>query len=73
MTKLAPQSLVGLMMGIFYVSISIGDYLGGRMASVSEAIPLPKLFGTVGLAAVVLGGVLFLLNKPMKKLIGNAE
>jgi proton-dependent oligopeptide transporter, POT family len=73
MTKLAPQRIASMIMGVFFVSISIGDYFGGRMASIYETMPLPQLFGTVGVTAVVLGVVLALFNKPMKRLIGSED
>jgi POT family proton-dependent oligopeptide transporter len=73
MTKLAPRRIGGLIMGVFFVSISIGDYISGRLASVYETMPLPRLFGTVGLSAVLLGLLLFLFNKPMKRLVGGSE
>jgi dipeptide/tripeptide permease len=73
MTKLAPRRIGGLIMGVLYLSNSTGNYLGGRMASVSDSLPLPILFGTVGMAAVVLAGVLALLNKPMKRLTAGAD
>jgi hypothetical protein len=36
-------------------------------------MPLPKLFGTVGASAIVLGVILALFNKPMKRLIGDRD
>ncbi len=73
MTKLAPRSVGGLIMGIFFLSISVGDYISGRLASIYETMPLPQLFGTVGASAIVLGGLLALFNKPMKRLIGSED
>jgi POT family proton-dependent oligopeptide transporter len=73
MTKLAPQRIVGLIMGIFFLSMSIGDYISGRLASIYDTMPLPKLFGTVGATALVLGAVLALFNRPMKRLIGGND
>jgi POT family proton-dependent oligopeptide transporter len=73
MTKLAPQRIAGLIMGVWFLAISVGDYISGRLASVYDTMPLPKLFGTVGASAIVLAGVLALLNKPMKSLIGGEE
>jgi POT family proton-dependent oligopeptide transporter len=73
MTKIAPQRIVSMMMGVWYVSISVGDYLSGKLASVYETMPLPQLFGTVGATAIVIGGVLALFNGPMKKLIGSQD
>jgi POT family proton-dependent oligopeptide transporter len=73
MTKLAPQRIACLIMGVWFVSISVGDYLSGKLASVYETMPLPQLFGTVGAVAIVLGVVLALFNKPMIRLIGSED
>ena len=73
MTKLAPQRVAGLIMGIFFLSISVGDYISGRLASIYETMPLPKLFGTVGASAIVLGAILAMFNKPMKRLTGSED
>ena len=73
MTKLAPARVAGMMMGLWFVSISIGDYLAGVAASVYESMPLPSLFGTV--AAISLGAavVLVLLVRPTVKLMGGVN
>lgn len=73
MTKLAPARIGGLIMGIWFVSISVGDYISGRLASVFDVMPLPQLFGSVGAIALVLGLVLALFAKPMKRLMGGVE
>jgi proton-dependent oligopeptide transporter, POT family len=73
MTKLAPKRIASLMMGIWFVSISVGDYISGRLASIYETMPLPQLFGTVGASAIVLGIILALFNKPMVRLIGSED
>jgi POT family proton-dependent oligopeptide transporter len=73
MTKLAPKRIASLMMGIWFVAISVGDYLSGKLASVYDTMPLPQLFGTVGASAIVLGAILALFYKPMKQLIGSEE
>ena len=44
MTKLAPAHICGLAVGVWFLSISVGDYIGGRLASVYETFPLPQLF-----------------------------
>jgi POT family proton-dependent oligopeptide transporter len=73
MTKLAPRRIGSLMMGVLFLSNSTGNYLGGRMASVSESLPLPMLFGVVGMVAVVLSGVLAALNGTMKRLTAGED
>ncbi len=69
MTKLAPARIVGLTMGVWFVALSAGNYLGGRVAGLYEAFSLPQLFGAVaafaGLAAVVLA----LMIKPIRRML----
>ena len=72
-TKLAPARVAGLMMGVWFLSTSIGDYLGGRVASFYESFSLPALFGTVAAFCIVLGLALAVFVKPMKKLMGGVN
>jgi POT family proton-dependent oligopeptide transporter len=73
MTKLAPERIGGLMMGAWFLSISVGDYVGGRLASIYETFPLPALFGIVAGFCIVVGVVLVLLLRPMKRLTGGVH
>jgi POT family proton-dependent oligopeptide transporter len=73
MTKLAPARIGGLMMGTWFLSISVGDFIGGRLASVYETFPLPLLFGIVAGFCIVLGALLVLLIKPMRRLMGGVN
>lgn len=73
MTKLAPKQIGGLIMGVFFLSNSIGNYIGGRMASLSDTMPQAKLFGIAGASAIVLAVILALFNGPMKRLSGDEE
>ncbi len=73
MTKLAPVRVASLMMGVWFLADAVGNYIGGRAASVYEAFPLPVLFGVVGGFTVALGLVLVLLVRPMKKLMGGVK
>jgi POT family proton-dependent oligopeptide transporter len=73
MTKLAPARVAGMMMGLFFVSISIGDYLAGKAASVYESMALPTLFGTVAGFAFVAALVLALLIRPTVRLMSGVK
>jgi len=73
MTKLAPERIGGLIMGVWFLSISVGDYIGGRLASVYETFPLPTLFEIVAGFSIVVGVVLVLLLRPMKRLTGGVH
>jgi POT family proton-dependent oligopeptide transporter len=72
-TKLAPARVAGFMMGVWFLSTSIGEYIGGRVASVYETFSLPALFGVVAAFAIVLGLLLAVFVKPMKKLTGGVN
>jgi POT family proton-dependent oligopeptide transporter len=73
MTKLAPARVGGLMMGVWFLSISAGNYLGGRMAALYGELPLPTLFGAVGLFAVGAGLLLAMFVKPIVRLMGGVK
>jgi len=72
-TKLAPGRVAGLMMGVFYLAISGGNFIGGRLASLYGSMPLYQLFGLI--AAVGIGGalVMFALTPPIKRLMGDVN
>ena len=61
------------MMGVWFLSTSIGDYIGGRVASVYETFSLPALFGVVAAFCIGLGLLLAFFVKPMKKLAGGVN
>jgi proton-dependent oligopeptide transporter, POT family len=72
-TKLAPLRIVGLMMGVWFLSNAFGNKLAGWAAGFFSAMPLNTLFGIV--TAVLLGAavVMFALVKPSKRLMGEAR
>lgn len=72
-TKLAPVKVGSLMMGVWFVSISVGNYLGGRLASVYGALPVPVLFGLVAGFSIVAGLCLFVIAKPVTRLMGGVK
>ena len=67
-SKLAPARVTGLMMGIWFLTIAVGNFMGSRVAALYESLPLPSLFGTVGAVAIVAGLVLAFLVKPVNRL-----
>jgi POT family proton-dependent oligopeptide transporter len=73
MTKLAPARIVGLMMGVWFLASSVGNYIGGRLAGFYESLPLTKLFGVVGAFAVVAGLVMWASARPVSKMMGEVK
>jgi len=72
-TKLAPARVAGLMMGLWFLGISVGNFIGGRVASLYGSMSLPTLFGTVGAVGIAAGAVMFLLTPSIKRLMGDVN
>ncbi|MGH9672132.1 MAG: peptide MFS transporter, partial [Bryobacteraceae bacterium] len=73
MTKLAPARIVSLMMGVWFLATSVGNYAGSRMAGLYEALPLETLFGAIAIFAVALGLLLGLFVRPITRLAGGVR
>ena len=72
MTRLAPARMAGFIMGVFFLSISAGNYIGGRVAGFYERFPLPQLFGGVGLFCIAVALVFALFIKPVTRMMESA-
>lgn len=70
-TKLAPMRVVGLMMGVWFLATAFGNKLGGWVAGFFDKLPLPMLFGAVAGTTIAAALVLFVLVRPVKKLMGG--
>lgn len=71
MTKLAPARVAGLMMGVWFVSLSTGNYIGGRLAAFYGDLPIGDLFQTTATFAIVAGLALVLIARPVARLMGG--
>ncbi|MGH9325884.1 MAG: peptide MFS transporter [Terriglobia bacterium] len=72
-TKLAPARVGGLIMGFWFLSDSVGNYVGGTLASFYQSFPLPRMFGIVGGIALIAGLIMFLLVGPIKNLMAGVS
>ena len=72
-TKLALARVAGLMMGVFYLAIAGGNFIGGRLASLYGSMPLPQLFGLIAAVGIGAGLVMFALTPPIKRLMGDVN
>ncbi|NIP80514.1 MAG: MFS transporter, partial [Gemmatimonadetes bacterium] len=72
-TKLAPQRMVGQMMGVWFMSISLGNLMAGQVAGFFEQMPLPQLFGAVTLTTVVAGVLLALFVRPIRRMMSGVH
>jgi POT family proton-dependent oligopeptide transporter len=72
-TKLAPHRKVGQMMGIWFMSLALGNLLAGLVAGQFETLPLPQLFGAVMGTTAGAGILLALFIRPIRKLMGGVH
>ena len=73
MTKLAPERAGGFVMGIWFLSTAIGNWLAGKAGSLYSSMPLPTLFGSVAAFSFATAIVLALLIKPTVKLMSGVK
>jgi POT family proton-dependent oligopeptide transporter len=73
MTKLAPARIGGLMMGVWFLAASVGNFIAGRLSGFYEAMPLPTLFGSVAAFAIVPGLLMLLLVPWMRRMMGDVR
>ncbi|MEJ5367662.1 MAG: peptide MFS transporter [Bryobacteraceae bacterium] len=73
MTRLAPARVAGLMMGVWFLSLSMGNYLAGRLASFYGHLPPYELFRALAVLTLAAAAVLFLLVKPVDRLAAQAD
>jgi POT family proton-dependent oligopeptide transporter len=66
---LAPARILGFLMGIWFLTNAVGNFTAGSVAGFFDRLPLPQLFGAVGLVNLVAAVVLMLLLKPIKSLM----
>ena len=73
MTKLAPARVSSLMMGVWFLGASVGNFIAGFIASFYETMALPSFMGLVASIAIVAGVLFFFLAGPFKRMMAKAE
>jgi POT family proton-dependent oligopeptide transporter len=72
-TKLSPARIVGLMMGVWFLSLAFGNKLAGWTAGLIETMPVDALLTWVGGTLIVAAAVMFVLVKPVRRLMGDVK
>lgn len=71
MTRLAPARIAGLVMGTWFLATSVGNYLGGAMASLYETFSLPALFGAITVMALIATLLMALASRPLARMLAR--
>jgi POT family proton-dependent oligopeptide transporter len=75
-TKLTPKRFVGQMMGMWFLSLSLGNLLAGLIAGEFDANnvgAMPGQYMHIVYFSVGLGAMLLVLSRPVKKLMGDVQ
>ena len=78
-TKLAPKKYTGQMMGMWFLSIALGNLIAGRIAGeasggTEEALQqMPDQYMMIVMTVIGAGVLLLVLSKPIRKMMGNVH
>jgi dipeptide/tripeptide permease len=72
MTKLAPARVVSLMMGVWFLAASVGNFMGGTVSGYYEKFALPTLFGLIAASGVLMALLMFALVVPIKRMMDRS-
>ena len=75
-TKLAPKRYVGQLMGVWFVSIALGNLIAGQIAGEFDPDNIqafPDQYWFIVMTTAGTGLILLVLTKPLKKLMGGID
>jgi proton-dependent oligopeptide transporter, POT family len=72
-TKLAPQRMVSLMMGVWFLSSAGANYIAGWIGGLSSQLGEYQLFASIVIATAMAGVILLAFAKPLKRMMHGAE
>ena len=70
-TKLAPAAAVGTTMGVWFLSTSAGDVIGGYLGGLYEHLSLPVYFGALGVLTILAGVAMVLASRHVVRLMAG--
>jgi proton-dependent oligopeptide transporter, POT family len=72
-TKVSPARIVSMMMGVWFLANFIGNYMNGYLGTFYERWPKAQFFTLMTAIAVIAGVVLFILAKPLDKIVSKHD
>jgi POT family proton-dependent oligopeptide transporter len=71
MTRLAPQRIVGMVLGIWFLATSLGNFLAGLAGSMYNSMSLATLFAVVTGIALAATLVMAALTGPIRRMLAR--
>jgi proton-dependent oligopeptide transporter, POT family len=72
-TKVAPARMVSMMMGVWYLSSFVGNYMTGYIGTYYEKLAHAEYFLMLAGIGGVAGLVLFAMNRPLDRIVGGHD
>ncbi|HEU4570903.1 MAG TPA: peptide MFS transporter [Gemmatimonadales bacterium] len=72
MTKLAPDRVKGMIMGVWFLATSMGNLIAGNVTKLYASFTVPQLFLAVAVFCFVPAIVMFLLVRPIRRMLAEA-
>lgn len=72
-TKLAPLKYASIMMGVYFAMTGLGNKLAGLLGESAESLGELKLFTGIAITTIVIGVLVLIALKPLKRLTHGAE
>ncbi len=72
-TKLSPGRVVGVMMGIWFATTGLGNYVAGWVAGQLQDRTFSEVFSVAAISIAVAAVILILLVPPIKKMMGGVK
>lgn len=70
-SKAAPPQIMGMMMGVYYLSSFFGNYMSGWLGMFYSSMTKPSFFLMLAALACAAGTAIFALRKPLRSAIGH--
>jgi len=71
-TKVAPARIVSMMMGMWFLSSFLGNYLSGLIGTLYSVMPKELFFLILTVLGVAAGLAIFVLNRPLQRAMGSS-
>ena len=72
-SKVAPARMVSMMMGVWYLSSFVGNYMSGYLGTFYGTMPHQDYFLMLAAIGGVAGLVLFAMNRPLDRIVGGHD
>lgn len=73
MTRLAPARIASLIMGVWFLATSVGDYMAGRAVGLTQRMSMTGFFLLMTAFPVAIGVILLLLKGPVQRMLAASD